>query len=1086
MDRYRAEFWSKDSSVFMMTDHDIPVNRAAYRALRGSRLRTEIYAKDGTGKAELPYTVTENRYQVEELQPQRLPDSSYTYNAVYLTRLLETLTYHYERNPDDPRVAHQITLGADEFGNVTDQVSIAYPRRSKFTDLPEQRKVQAVYTKTDFINTPLSHSFYYIGVPYQTRTYEVTGWDWSPAQGERHFTRSDFEVVLTQPDQFLFYAEKRNNEPPSPQKRLLKWKRTYFRPDDATTALDGIPLRLGEIQSLALPYESYQAALTNDLLQSVFVKVNGDPSLVTPAILSEAGYHQELDVAGYWWVPSGRQTFDPDKFYLPQQSRDPFGNLSTTEYDDYALLVKSATDPVGNTIQAHNDYRVLQPDMLTDPNNNRSAVAYDALGMVVGTAVMGKTSEGDSLVGFRPDLEQNELEHFFGRPRVSRDSIETPPGVSLLAQATTRILYDLSRFQSTQAEHPDDPDKWRPVYAATLARETHVSDLEPANHSKLQVSFSYSDGFGREVQRKIMAEPGPLTEGEPDTDPRWVGSSWTVFNNKGKPVRQYEPFFTDSHDFEFGVKVGVSPILFYDPLERVVATLHPNHSYEKVLFGPWYQETWDVNDTVMLDPRQDQDVTGFFVNQEGAARLVENEYLPSWQALRTDPDYAAAKRQRWPELKVRRVEEQAAEKAIAHADTPTTTYFDTLGRPFLTVADNGPDPDRFGEHLLYATHVELDIEGNQRAVTDAMDRIVMRYDYEMLGNRIHQASMEAGARWMLNDVLGNPLYAWDSRNYEFHTEYDPLRRPLRHYVTGANPDRPNEQLLTERLIYGEQHPEAEQRNLRGQLYLHLEQAGAVSNAAFDFKGNLLHTTRRMATEYKKALDWSAVDMAGVLPTVANMPFDTAALENALASFVDAETYTKRTSFDAMNCPHSVTSPDGSIYYPTFNEANLLDKVAVHLAGATAVTAFVSNIDYNAKGQRTRLAYNAADHAIITEYMYDHDTFRLYRLQTTRSNHPEVDRRVLQDLYYTYDPVGNITHIRDDAQQTIFFKNQRVEPSSDYTYDAMYRLIEATGREHLGQLGCVPNPPTPHSYNDAPRVALLHPGDGKAMGVYQEC
>ena len=39
---------------------------------------------------------------------------------------------------------------------------------------------------------------------------------------------------------------------------------------------------------------------------------------------------------------------------------------------------------------------------------------------------------------------------------------------------------------------------------------------------------------------------------------------------------------------------------------------------------------------------------------------------------------------------------------------------------------------------------------------DAKDRIVMRYDYDMLGNRIHQASMEAGERWMLNDVAGKP------------------------------------------------------------------------------------------------------------------------------------------------------------------------------------------------------------------------------------------------------------------------------------------------------------------------------------------
>jgi hypothetical protein len=37
--------------------------------------------------------------------------------------------------------------------------------------------------------------------------------------------------------------------------------------------------------------------------------------------------------------------------------------------------------------------------------------------------------------------------------------------------------------------------------------------------------------------------------------------------------------------------------------------------------------------------------------------------------------------------------------------------------------------------------------------------------------------MDAGDRWMLNDVTGQPLYAWDSRNNILHTSYDPLRRP---------------------------------------------------------------------------------------------------------------------------------------------------------------------------------------------------------------------------------------------------------------------------------------------------------------------
>ena len=68
-----------------------------------------------------------------------------------------------------------------------------------------------------------------------------------------------------------------------------------------------------------------------------------------------------------------------------------------------------------------------------------------------------------------------------------------------------------------------------------------------------------------------------------------------------------------------------------------------------------------------------------------------------------------------------------------------------------------------------------------------------------------------------------------------------------------------------------------------------------------------------------------------------------------------------------------------------------------------------------------------------------------RLKTVRDS----DGAVLQNLAYAYDPVGNITEIKDSAQQTVFFDNDVVSPSTQYVYDALYRLIEASGREHAG-------------------------------------
>ena len=87
--------------------------------------------------------------------------------------------------------------------------------------------------------------------------------------------------------------------------------------------------------------------------------------------------------------------------------------------------------------------------------------------------------------------------------------------------------------------------------------------------------------------------------------------------------------------------------------------------------------------------------------------------------------------------------------------------------------------------------------------------------------------------------------------------------------------------------------------------------------------------------------------------------------------------------------------------------------------------------------------------------------------------------VVRDLYYTYDPANNITQLRDDARQRVFFKDQVVDPSCSYTYDALYRLIEASGREHLGQSGS----PVPYGSSDSRQTKVYSPGDGRAMGRY---
>ena len=231
---------------------------------------------------------------------------------------------------------------------------------------------------------------------------------------------------------------------------------------------------------------------------------------------------------------------------------------------------------------------------------------------------------------------------------------------------------------------------------------------------------------------------------------------------------------------------------------------------------------------------------------------------------------------------------------------------------------------------------------------DAKGRVVMHYDYDMIGNRLHQASMEAGERWMLNDVAGKPNRAWDSRGHAFKTEYDQLRRPLRSYVRGSDPiysDQRtfNRDLLFEKVEYGEGQPNDVQLNLRARTFKSYDGAGTLTNEEFDFKGNLLSNSRQIADDYKAVLNWSgAVNLA--------------------------DTFTSSTTYDALNRVVSLTTDDGSIATPSYNEANLLERVDVNIRGAEAQTAFVTNIDYDAKGRRTRIDYGTTDEkGIATTY-----------------------------------------------------------------------------------------------------------------------
>ena len=383
---------------------------------------------------------------------------------------------------------------------------------------------------------------------------------------------------------------------------------------------------------------------------------------------------------------------------------------------------------------------------------------------------------------------------------------------------------------------------------------------------------------------------------------------------------------------------------------------------------------------------------------------------------------------------------------------------DPLGRAFLSIEDNGATAGTF------ETRSALDIQGNALSIRDARGNLALQQTLGLEQHPLHSFSADAGDRFVLPDVAGTFARSFDGRGFAIRTVYDRLRRPSHLYVTPPG----GAEFLAERLAYGEAAPGGGVAdNLRGRKVLHYDGAGELFQSSYDFKGNATTATRRLALAFQTTPDWSAL---AALSAVADLQ---AGAEPLLEPELPLATnrFTVVTAFDALNRPTAITTPDASVVMPTYNEANRLERLDVYLRGAGAATPFVTNLDYNARGQRIR-----ADHpnGTSTSYAYDPLTFLLVEQITTRAS----DGRRLQDFTPTYDPVHNIVAIDDSADASLFFRGAApVAGGGQYEYDAVYRLTRATGREHPGQQMA--------DQNDSPFAALPHPNDTQALRAYIE-
>ena len=344
-----------------LSGHQMPLGQKArdvtdsHRVLRGLLLREEIVS----GLGGVPLKVCEATAWVRQVQPAR-GDKLPSFNAIRN----EFIEVEYDAKGTDPRIRHELTLLADDLGQITRSATIAYGRREPEVD------AQAVdhITVTDLViaSSIEQATWYRVGVPMQTTLWSLPA---TPRPVNQLFDSRDIRTAFDSGDM-----------------RLISKTRHRYWSNDCTQIIPA-----GKLVSRALSARDerlvFDEACTNEL-------VSDEP--IDDLLRFEGGYEQDSDG---WWSPGITQTYDASRFYVVNATRGPLGHETKLRYDSAVLFVVESEDAFGNVTRIDTHPRTLEWWRKTDVNGNVIVRRFDPVGNVLSVATTGKAggTDGDSM-----------------------------------------------------------------------------------------------------------------------------------------------------------------------------------------------------------------------------------------------------------------------------------------------------------------------------------------------------------------------------------------------------------------------------------------------------------------------------------------------------------------------------------------------------------------------------------------------------------------------------------------------------------------------------------------------------------------
>ncbi|WP_099076213.1 RHS repeat-associated core domain-containing protein, partial [Proteus alimentorum] len=366
--------------------------------------------------------------------------------------------------------------------------------------------------------------------------------------------------------------------------------------------------------------------------------------------------------------------------------------------------------------------------------------------------------------------------------------------------------------------------------------------------------------------------------------------------------------------------------------------------------------------------------------------------------------------------------------------TPTVVVHDNRGAAIREINYcRHPDTinktdERITRHHFHARgYLERSIDARLHEVqqSDATIQPNIQQTVSLGGALSLSQGVDNGNSFNLNDIEGTVAQQINAK--ETVTAYEYSDKQFERYLEQVKEGKLGENSIAvvQKLKWGQGNAsELIGTNQVGKCIEHFDTAGKKTYSHYSLQGAVISETQQLYMG--SVIDWSS--------------------SHKLNDIEQAEKFTTQYIYDATGAVLAETDAKGHQRRFAYDIAGFVKQSWLTLKGQ-AEQAILRSLTYSAAGQKLREAHG---NGLVTTYEYEPETQRLLHIKTERPQGHALGAKIMQDLRYEYDAVGNIICLKNDAEATRYWRNQKIVPENRYVYDSLYQLVSATGRESANQ------------------------------------